>query len=179
MQEDNAWINGKRPCVLWAPCLAVLCVLKRRWDWKSYFVAVVECLRGTLILARCLGCILLRLQGQHCRKSLRIWTWDHAVAGLHHSGLWTRSGWCWALFLCPFFHWMQVPGSWDGATQTQVFLPQFAHSEPPSQTYPEVGLNLLGDSNTVKPTVKINPSFIDLTFTIITMLYLPITHPSL
>lgn len=72
-----------------------------------------------------------------------------------------QRGWDSALFLFPFFHCMQVPGSWDGATQIQVFLPQFAHLEPASQTYPEVGLNLLGDSNTVKPTVKMNyPLFI-------------------
>lgn len=81
--------------------------------------------------------------------------------GLTPQWIMDQRGWDSALFLFPFFHYMHIPSIWDGATQIQVFLPQFAHPEPPSQTYAEVGLNLLGDSNTVKPTVKINhPLFI-------------------
>lgn len=78
------------------------------------------------------------------------------MAGLHRIGLWTREVGAQLSFSVPSFIECKVPGSWDGATQIQVFLPQFTHSEPPSQTHPEVGLNLLGDSNTVKPKVKIN-----------------------
>lgn len=156
--------TGRVPHVLGAPCLGVLCVLKQKWE-RILLNELLSCCGRTLegeqsrlMLACILWCIVLWLERQHSRKSLWMETWDDAVGGLHLSGLENKDDECWgsALFLFSCFHCMQEPCSGDSATHIQGFLPQFVHSEPLLKHTQKVGLNLLGGSNTVNLTIKIN-----------------------